>query len=198
MAIPGLSVASFLRSAINARRAGLTPDPDIDPTDAFRGGIPMGEFRKLVKAKMALLKMDESIASRYVNEGFSGGEKKRLEMLQMAVLEPEMAILDETDSGLDIDALRIVAEGVNAMLNPNMGVLVITHYQRLLNYITPDAVHVLAAGRIVTSGGKDLALRLEEEGYAPILAENGLEGVTDEAPAGESPELAEAATGAAH
>ena len=156
MAIPGLSVASFLRSAINARRAGLNPDPTVDPTDAVRGGIPMGEFRKLVREKMALLKMDESIAARYVNEGFSGGEKKRLE---------------------------IVAEGVNAMLNPNMGVLVITHYQRLLNYITPDTVHVLAAGRIITSGGKDLALRLEEEGYAPILAAAGLEGeVTDEAP----------------
>ena len=183
MAIPGLSVASFLRSAINARRSGLTPDPKADPTDAFRGGIPMGEFRKLVRAKMALLKMDESIAARYVNEGFSGGEKKRLEMLQMAVLEPEMAILDETDSGLDIDALRIVAEGVNAMLNPNMGVLLITHYQRLLNYITPDRVHVLAAGRIIKSGGKDLALRLEAEGYAPILAAAGLEAVVgDEAP----------------
>jgi Fe-S cluster assembly ATP-binding protein len=183
MAIPGLSVASFLRSAINARRSGLNPDPTVDPTDSVRGGIPMGEFRKLVREKMALLKMDESIAGRYVNEGFSGGEKKRLEMLQMAVLQPEMAILDETDSGLDIDALRIVAEGVNAMLNPNMGVLVITHYQRLLNYITPDTVHVLAAGRIITSGGKDLALRLEEEGYAPVLAAAGLEGeVTDEAP----------------
>ena len=201
MAIPGLSVASFLRSAINARRSGLNPDPTVDPTDAFKGGIPMGEFRKLVKEKMALLQMDESIAARYVNEGFSGGEKKRLEMLQMAVLQPEMAILDETDSGLDIDALRIVAEGVNAMLNPNMGVLVITHYQRLLNYITPDRVHVLAAGRIVASGGKDLALRLEEEGYAPILAEAGLEGeVTDEAPAGEAPvaEAAPAVMEAAH
>ncbi|HEX7543842.1 MAG TPA: Fe-S cluster assembly ATPase SufC [Candidatus Limnocylindrales bacterium] len=183
MAISGLSVASFLRSAINARRSGLTPDPEVDPTDSFRGGISMGDFRKLVRAKMALLQMDESIAARYVNEGFSGGEKKRLEMLQMAVLEPEMAILDETDSGLDIDALRIVAEGVNAMLNPNMGVLVITHYQRLLNYIKPDAVHVLAAGRIVKSGGSDLALRLEEEGYAPVLAEAGLEAeVGDEAP----------------
>ena len=174
MAIPGLSVASFLRSAINARRAGLTPDPKVDPTDQFRGGIPMGEFRKKMREKMALLKMDESFAARYVNEGFSGGEKKRLEMLQMAVLEPEMAILDETDSGLDIDALRIVAEGVNAMLNPNMGVLLITHYQRLLNYITPDKVHVLAAGRIILSGGKDLALRLEDEGYAPILEAAGL------------------------
>jgi Fe-S cluster assembly ATP-binding protein len=183
MAVPGLSVASFLRSAINARRLGLNPDPTIDPTDAFKGGIPMGEFRKLVRAKMALLKMDESIAARYVNEGFSGGEKKRLEMLQMAVLEPQMAILDETDSGLDIDALRIVAEGVNAMLNPNMGVLLITHYQRLLNYITPDTVHVLAAGRIITSGGKDLALRLEDEGYGPILAAAGLDvTIGDEAP----------------
>ena len=111
----------------------------------------MRDFRNKMREKMALLRMDEGFASRYVNEGFSGGEKKRLEMLQMAVLEPEMAILDETDSGLDIDALRIVAEGVNAMLNPNLGVLLITHYQRLLNYITPDFVHVLAQGRIVKS-----------------------------------------------
>ena len=109
----------------------------------------MRDFRNKMREKMALLQMDEAFASRYVNEGFSGGEKKRLEMLQMAVLEPEMAILDETDSGLDIDALRIVAEGVNAMLNPDIGVLLITHYQRLLNYITPDVVHVLAQGRIV-------------------------------------------------
>jgi Fe-S cluster assembly ATP-binding protein len=122
-----------------------------------------------------LLRMDDGFAARYVNDGFSGGEKKRLEMLQMAMLEPEFAILDETDSGLDIDALRIVAEGVNAQLNPNMGVLLITHYQRLLNYIEPDYVHVLASGRIVTSGGKELAIRLEEEGYGPILRENGLE-----------------------
>ena len=128
-----------------------------------------------MRAKMAMLKMDDGFAARYVNDGFSGGEKKRLEMLQMAMLEPEFAILDETDSGLDIDALRIVAEGVNAMLNPEMGVLLITHYQRLLNYITPDVVHVLADGRIVTSGGKDLALRLEDEGYGPILRENGFE-----------------------
>ena len=164
--------------ALGHQRPPARPEPGSRPSTPrtpFRGGIPMGEFRKLVKEKMALLQMDESIAARYVNEGFSGGEKKRLEMLQMAVLEPEMAILDETDSGLDIDALRIVAEGVNAMLNPNMGVLVITHYQRLLDYITPDTVHVLAAGRIITSGGKDLALRLEEEGYAPILAAAGLE-----------------------
>jgi Fe-S cluster assembly ATP-binding protein len=180
-AIPGLSVASFVRSALNAKLQGIDKDPDIDPTDAIRGGVSMLEFRKRMRAKMALLKMDESFASRYVNDGFSGGEKKRLEMLQMAMLEPEFAILDETDSGLDIDALRIVAEGVNAQLNPEMGVLLITHYQRLLNYITPDVVHVLADGRIVTSGGKDLALRLEEEGYGPILRENGMEtNVSDE------------------
>ena len=173
-AIPGLSVASFIRSALNARLQGIDKDPAIDPTDAVKGGVSMRDFRNKMREKMAMLRMDEGFASRYVNEGFSGGEKKRLEMLQMAVLEPEMAILDETDSGLDIDALRIVAEGVNAMLSPNLGVLLITHYQRLLNYITPDVVHVLAQGRIVKSGGKDLALRLEEEGYGPILREAGL------------------------
>ena len=181
-AIPGLSVASFVRSALNAKLQGIDKNPDIDPTDAIKGGVTMLEFRKRMRAKMALLKMDDGFAARYVNDGFSGGEKKRLEMLQMAILEPEFAILDETDSGLDIDALRIVAEGVNAQLNPEMGVLLITHYQRLLNYITPDVVHVLADGRIVTSGGKDLALRLEDEGYGPILRENGLDiGVPDEA-----------------
>jgi Fe-S cluster assembly ATP-binding protein len=173
-AIPGLSVASFLRSALNAKLQGIDKDPNVDPTDPTRGGISMGDFRRKIREKFALLKMDETFASRYVNEGFSGGEKKRLEMLQMAVLEPEMAILDETDSGLDIDALRVVAESVNAMLNPDLGVLLITHYQRLLNHITPDVVHVLAAGRIVKSGGADLALRLEEEGYGPILREAGL------------------------
>jgi Fe-S cluster assembly ATP-binding protein len=181
-AVPGLSVASFIRSALNARLQGIDKDPNVDPTDPAKGGLTMGQFRKIVREKFALLRMDESFASRYVNEGFSGGEKKRLEMLQMAMLEPEMAILDETDSGLDIDALRIVAEGVNAMLNPNMGVLLITHYQRLLNYITPDFVHVLAQGRIIKSGGKDLALRLEDEGYGPILREAGLAtDVSDEA-----------------
>jgi Fe-S cluster assembly ATP-binding protein len=173
-AIPGLSVASFIRSALNAKLQGIDKDADIDPTDPVKGGVSMRDFRNKMREKMALLRMDESFATRYVNEGFSGGEKKRLEMLQMAVLEPEMAILDETDSGLDIDALRIVAEGVNAMLNPNLGVLLITHYQRLLNYIQPDVVHVLALGRIVKSGGKDLALRLEDEGYGPILREAGM------------------------
>jgi len=181
-AIPGLSVASFIRSALNARLLGVERNGDVDPTDPAKGGINMRDFRNKMREKFRLLAMDEGFASRYVNEGFSGGEKKRLEMLQMAVLEPEMAILDETDSGLDIDALRIVAEGVNAMLNPNMGVLLITHYQRLLNYITPDVVHVLAAGRIVKSGGKELALELEEHGYGPILREAGLETSTpDEA-----------------
>jgi Fe-S cluster assembly ATP-binding protein len=174
-AIPGLSVASFIRSALNAKLQGIDKNPDIDPTDSVKGGVSMRDFRNRMREKMAMLRMDEGFASRYVNEGFSGGEKKRLEMLQMAVLEPEMAILDETDSGLDIDALRIVAEGVNAMLNPNLGVLLITHYQRLLNYITPDYVHVLAEGRIIKSGGKDLALRLEDEGYGPIMREAGYE-----------------------
>ncbi len=193
-AVPGLSVASFIRSALNAKLQGVDKNPDMDPTDAIKGGVSMLEFRRRMREKMALLRMDDGFAARYVNDGFSGGEKKRLEMLQMAMLEPEFAVLDETDSGLDIDALRIVAEGVNAMLNPNMGVLLITHYQRLLNYITPDYVHVLAAGRIVTSGGKDLALRLEDEGYGPILREFGLEtDATDDAPAvPEAPEPAPA------
>ncbi len=173
-AIPGLSVASFIRSALNAKLQGIDKNPDIDPTDAVKGGVSMRDFRNKMREKMKMLRMDEGFATRYVNEGFSGGEKKRLEMLQMAVLEPEMAILDETDSGLDIDALRIVAEGVNSMLNPDLGVLLITHYQRLLNYIKPDYVHVLAEGRIVKSGRKDLAVRLEEEGYGPILREAGL------------------------
>ncbi len=174
-AIPGLSVASFVRSALNAKLQGIDKTPDVDPTDPMKGGISMRDFRAKMRQKMAMLKMDEGFASRYVNEGFSGGEKKRLEMLQMAVLEPEIAILDETDSGLDIDALRIVAEGVNAMLNPNLGVLLITHYQRLLNHIKPDLVHVLAQGRIVKSGGRELALQLEDEGYGPILRAAGLE-----------------------
>jgi Fe-S cluster assembly ATP-binding protein len=180
-AIPGLSVASFLRTALNARMRPLNGQPsDVDLSDPLKGGIKMADFRKLVREKMHLLKLDDSFAARYVNEGFSGGEKKRLEMLQMAVLQPEMAILDETDSGLDIDALRIVAEGVNAQLSPDLGVLLITHYQRLLNYITPDVVHVLAAGRIIASGGKELALRLEEEGYAPIMLEAGIEPTEDD------------------
>jgi Fe-S cluster assembly ATP-binding protein len=127
--------------------------------------MPIPEFRKLLKEKMGMLKVDQTFAGRYLNDGFSGGEKKRAEILQMATLKPEIAILDETDSGLDIDALRIVSEGVNTLLNKDLGVLVITHYQRLLNYIKPDYVHVMLGGKIVESGGADLALHLEEKGY---------------------------------
>jgi len=174
-AVPGLSVASFIRSGLNAKLQGIDKSGDIDPTDPVKGGVSMLDFRRKMREKLALLKMDETFVTRYVNDGFSGGEKKRLEMLQMAMLEPQLAILDETDSGLDIDALRIVADGVNAMLNPDLGILLITHYQRLLNHIKPDVVHVLAQGRIVKSGGRDLALRLEDEGYGPILREAGLE-----------------------
>ena len=142
----------------------------------------MRDFRNKMREKMAMLRMDEGFASRYVNEGFSGGEKKRLEMLQMAVIEPEMAILDETDSGLDIDALRIVAEGVNAMLNPELGVLLITHYQRLLNYITPDSSTSWPRAGSSRAAARTSPLRLEDEGYGPILREAGLEtNVPDEA-----------------
>jgi len=156
VAIPGVTVANFLRSAINARRRAENPEDK---------GVSIPEFRKMLKEKMAMLKMDPVFAGRYLNDGFSGGEKKRAEILQMAVLQPNIAILDETDSGLDIDALRIVSEGVNTLMNEEMGVLVITHYQRLLNYIKPQFVHVMMGGRIVESGGPDLALRLEEQGY---------------------------------
>jgi Fe-S cluster assembly ATP-binding protein len=160
--IPGVSVANFLRTAVNARREG----PKTGSNGNGKGrGMSLREFRNELKEKMALLKMDFGFAQRYVNEGFSGGEKKRMEILQMAMLQPEIAVLDETDSGLDIDALRIVSEGVNELMNPNMGVLVITHYQRILNYIQPQYVHILVAGRIVMSGGPELALQLEERGY---------------------------------
>jgi len=161
-AIPGVSVASFLRTAINARYE--KPDPAANG-DGQQRGISMRDFRKLLKEKMSMLQMDPSFASRYLNEGFSGGEKKRMEILQMALLQPQIAILDETDSGLDIDALRIVSEGVNELMTPDLGVLVITHYQRILNYIKPEHVHILVAGRIVLSGGPELALELEERGY---------------------------------
>ena len=188
-AIPGLSVASFLRTALNARRRGLdVVDSQWDPSDPTKGGIGMRDFRDLVRQKMALLKLDDSFAARYVNEGFSGGEKKRLEMLQMAILQPEFAILDETDSGLDIDALRIVAEGVNAQLSPDLGVLLITHYQRLLDYIKPDVVHVLARGRIIKTGGSELALELEQDGYAPILRAAGYEESAEDVPPGVEPD----------
>jgi Fe-S cluster assembly ATP-binding protein len=162
VAIPGVSVANFLRAALNARLASPANGNGDVPR---RPGIPPREFRDLLRSKMALLQMDESFASRYLNDGFSGGEKKRAEILQMALLKPEIAILDETDSGLDIDALRIVSEGVNTLSGPDLGVLVITHYQRILDYVKPHFVHVLMNGRIQVSGGPELALELESRGY---------------------------------
>jgi len=156
VAISGVTVANFLRTALNARRHAI---------NSADKGMPIPEFRKMLKERMDELKMDHSFAGRYLNEGFSGGEKKRAEILQMAVLKPEIAILDETDSGLDIDALRIVSEGVNTLRGSELGVMVITHYQRILNYIKPDFVHVMLDGRIVESGEADLALHLEEKGY---------------------------------
>jgi Fe-S cluster assembly ATP-binding protein len=158
--IPGVNNAYFLKAAINAQRKhrGL---PELDAM----------EFMALVKEKAKILHLDPSLMSRPVNEGFSGGEKKRNEIFQMAVLEPKLAVLDETDSGLDIDALKAVAEGVNEMRSPERAIIVITHYQRLLNYIEPDFVHVLQDGRIVRSGGKDLALHLEEKGYSWLEAQ---------------------------
>jgi Fe-S cluster assembly ATP-binding protein len=153
VAIPGVTMVNFLRQALNAKRGE---------------DVPIREFRETLFAKMDLLKMDQEFARRYVNDGFSGGEKKRAEMLQLAMLQPAMAVLDETDSGLDIDALRTVAEGVNALMNPEMGLLLITHYQRLLNYIKPQFVHVLIDGRIARSGGPELAEELEASGYDEI------------------------------
>jgi Fe-S cluster assembly ATP-binding protein len=157
VAIPGVSVANFLRTAINARRRAQ------DPQDK---GIPVPEFRTLLKEKMDLLEMPHEFAGRYLNDGFSGGEKKRAEILQLATLEPQIAILDETDSGLDIDALRIVSGGVNALAGLKLGVLIITHYKRILDYIKPEYVHIMLGGRIVESGGSELAKQLEEQGYA--------------------------------
>jgi Fe-S cluster assembly ATP-binding protein len=152
--IPGVNNAYFLKAALNAVRAHRG-QPDLDAID----------FLALVRDKMKLLDMDQALMNRPVNDGFSGGEKKRNEIFQMAVLEPRLAILDETDSGLDIDALKVVANGVNALRGPDRSAIVVTHDQRLLNYIVPDVVHVLSEGRIVRSGGKDLALELEEKGY---------------------------------
>ena len=163
VAIPGVTVANFLRAAINARMG--PPVPDSDGKVPHRKGIDPKSFRTLLKDAMARLQMDESFATRYRNDGFSGGEKKRAEILQMALLKPTIAIMDETDSGLDIDALRIVSEGVNALAGPELGVLVITHYNRILNYIKPHRVHVMVDGRIQLSGGPELALELESRGY---------------------------------
>jgi Fe-S cluster assembly ATP-binding protein len=157
-AIPGVTVANFLRLAVNAQRRG--PDGEENP-------VRIPEFRAMLQENMDALKIDRSMTSRYLNDGFSGGEKKRMEMLQMAMLRPEIAILDETDSGLDIDALRIVSDGVNSLVGPEMGALVITHYSRLLKYIKPHHIHVLVDGRIVRSGGSELADELERDGYAP-------------------------------
>jgi Fe-S cluster assembly ATP-binding protein len=165
-AIPGVTVTSFLRSAINAirkARAGGAEDP-----------IPVPEFRKELLGQMERLKVSRDMAQRYLNEGFSGGEKKRVEILQMAMLRPRIAVLDETDSGLDIDALKTVAHGVKELVGPDMGAVVITHYQRILNYIEPDFVHVFVGGRIVEEGGPELAHKLEAEGYeafAPVAAQ---------------------------
>ncbi len=166
VAVAGVSVANFLRAALNAHRA----QEGVDPKET---AIPMAEYRKLIKQRMDMLNMAPDFARRYLNEGFSGGEKKRLEILQMAMLQPSIAILDETDSGLDIDALKIVAEGVNRVKEdrPELGVMVITHYQRLLNYIKPDIVHVLMNGQIVREGGPELALELEDRGYDFIREE---------------------------
>jgi Fe-S cluster assembly ATP-binding protein len=154
--IPGVVMGNFLRSALKARRGG---------------DVPVREFRALLDETMDLLKMDPSFARRYVNEGFSGGEKKRAEVLQLAMLKPELAVLDETDSGLDIDALKTVAEGISALRGPDLGVLLVTHYTRILNYVKPDAVHVLYDGRVVKSGGPSLADELEAQGYDWIIKE---------------------------
>jgi Fe-S cluster assembly ATP-binding protein len=159
--IPGVSVVNFLRSAYKAVKGEQ---------------ISALAFRKRLKEKMALLGVEDQMVARYVNQGFSGGEKKKNEVLQLAVLEPDIAILDETDSGLDIDSLKSVAEGINQLVGPDLGVLLITHYQRILNYITPDRIHVMMEGRIVLSGGPELAPLLEQKGYEGLRLELGLEG----------------------
>jgi Fe-S cluster assembly ATP-binding protein len=162
--IPGVSNLDFLRVAYNSRRK----NQGLEEIDTF-------EFEDLVQEKLEVVKMNPSFLERSLNEGFSGGEKKRNEILQMALLEPKLAILDETDSGLDIDALKIVADGVNQLTNPENGTILITHYQRLLNYIEPDFVHVMASGRILRTGGKELALELESRGYDWVLEEEAVE-----------------------
>jgi Fe-S cluster assembly ATP-binding protein len=161
-AIPGVTVTSFMRSAINAIRKARNGEDD---------PIPVPEFRKEMMAAMERLRIPKELAQRYVNDGFSGGEKKRIEILQMALLKPRIAVLDETDSGLDIDALKIVAGGVRELVGPDMGAIVITHYQRILNYIEPDFVHVFVDGKIVAEGGPELAHTLEAEGYEAFMPE---------------------------
>ncbi|MBI4178752.1 Fe-S cluster assembly ATPase SufC [bacterium] len=178
-AVPGVTVGNFLRTAVNAKRAGGKVLKAITGKDAEAAGkngnqISAREFLKILKENMRTLSLKEDFAFRYLNDGFSGGEKKRVEILQMAVLKPELAILDETDSGLDIDAMKTVAEGVNRLVGPSMGALVITHYQRLLNYIRPQIVHVLMEGKLVTSGGPDFAQELEARGYDWIRQKFGI------------------------
>ncbi len=166
--IPGVSMANFLRMAVtNVRNARAE---EITAAGGSAERMTPREFRRLMREKMALLKMDDAFATRYLNEGFSGGEKKRAEILQMALLEPKMAVLDETDSGLDIDALKVVSEGVNNLSGPEVGMLLITHYQRLLNFIKPDFVHIMNEGRIIESGGPELAHELEAKGYEGLRA----------------------------
>ena len=169
-AVPGVTVGNFLRTAVNAKRNGGAGQNVLTGKDVEAAGknghlISAREFLKVLKENMRILNLNDDFAFRYLNDGFSGGEKKRVEILQMAILTPEIAILDETDSGLDIDAMKTVADGVNRFVGPNMGALVITHYQRLLNYIKPQVVHVLMEGRLVTAGGPDFALELEAKGY---------------------------------
>lgn len=161
IAVPGVTLANFLRLAINAKRKAANPEDK---------GMPIPEFRKMLKTKMTDLSMDHSFAGRYLNDGFSGGEKKKAEVLQMAVLEPKIAILDETDSGLDIDALRIVSDDINNLRGDELGILVITHYQRMLEYIHPDTVHIIIDGKICVSGGFELSEELETIGYEGIRA----------------------------
>jgi len=163
MAIPGVTMANFLRQAVSAVRGYRARKDDDAPIGSQL--VPMRQFRQELRAAMDMLGMDPSFARRYLNEGFSGGEKKRAEILQLALLKPKFAILDETDSGLDIDAVRSVAEGVKRLVGPNLGVLIITHYQRILDYIEPEQVHVFFDGRVVVSGGPELAMELEDKGY---------------------------------
>ena len=162
--VPGVSMANFLRTAINSRRNKKSP-------------IPVAEFIKQLKEIMKMLKMDESFMHRYLNEGFSGGEKKRAEILQLAMLKPGMAVLDETDSGLDVDSLKVVADGINKLMSPGMGILLITHYQRILNYIKPNKVYVMMNGKVVKSGGEELSHEIEAQGYESL--QKIAEGVTE-------------------
>jgi Fe-S cluster assembly ATP-binding protein len=170
--VPGVSVVNFLRSAYNSVK-----NPEGEETKK----VSALEFRKILKEKMGLVGVDDDMVRRYVNQGFSGGEKKKMEVLQLAVLEPQLAVLDETDSGLDIDALKAVAGGIEQLRGPDLGLLLITHYQRILDYVQPDHVHVLIGGRIVQSGGAELAKELEEKGYEGFRSELGIEAESDEA-----------------